>query len=84
MTHTIYAVTLMLFVTTNSVNAAQPQTKARTAQEKRNSDASQYMRLVAALGGKMLHLNDDQEEAVEKTPKITDAATKPTDVRARL
>ena len=84
MKYRVYVVLLSLFATTHYAMAAQkPATKALTAQEKRDSDASEYMRRVAALGGDMLHRND-KEKAVESKLKITDTPTKQTDIRARL
>jgi hypothetical protein len=87
MTRIICAVTLMFFGMISTVNAAQqPQTKARTEQEKREADAAEYMRRIATLGGKMIHLNDEEEKRPEKKdrPNLIDNPTKQTDIRARL
>ncbi len=86
MTHTIYAVTLLLFATIHYANASQkPMTKALTEQDKRDADAAEYRRRVAAMGGKMLHLDDDEIVTEQKNKsKITDKTTNKTDVRARL
>lgn len=89
MTHTIYAVTLMLFGSVCDTTAAERQPTIPSVnqkdQDKRDSDAAEYRRRVSALGGKMLHL-DDEEKAIEQKnkPKITDAPGQQTDVRARL
>jgi hypothetical protein len=87
MTHIIYAVTLMLFVISYPVNAAQqkPLTKARTEQDKRDADAAEYRRRVAALGGKMLHLDDDAKASEQKhKPKLIDTPTTSNDIRPKL
>jgi len=82
MTHTIYAVTLMLFATTHYANAAQkPITKALTDEERKKceADAEKFGQLAAGMGGKFIEKHTHQEQK----PKITDKPTK-TDVRARL
>lgn len=86
MTHTLYAVTLLLFGASNHTNASQkPQEKYSDAQKaKWEADAQQFARLTAAMGGKMLHTDKEITPEQKNKPKIIDITTTAPQVRARL